>query len=106
MKYKYIVVWFYTPKDSSGNVYSYGQIVDTRSGRILWIQDCPESNLTWAIADLNGEPKNNYYFIRSRITWKDYVRVTAKIPVFTGEIADAFRKMMKSRKKNLVKILG
>ena len=102
MKYKYIVTWFYTPRDRSNNVYSYGHIVDTRSGRMLEINDCPESNLKYAICELNDGHKQNYYFTRCQISWREFKRATDKIPMFRGEIADQFRKMMKSRKKKIL----
>ena len=100
MKYKYIAHWFYSPRDRNGNVYSYGIIADTRSGRSLAVADIPESNLRGVIFDLNGgEHKQNYWFAQTAVPQRELFR-RMKDMHHISDVPGAFRRMMKSRKKN------
>ena len=100
MKYKYILHWFFSPRDSSGNVYSYGVIVDIRSGRQLMVADVPESNLRGVAFDLNGgEHKQNYWWAQTCVPQRELFRRLNTIP-HVSDIPAAFRTMMKSRKRN------
>jgi len=103
MKYKFIVHWFFTPRDRSGNVYSYFAIADTRSGRIIHGHSAPESNLRAAIFHINGgEHKQNYWFAQSEISKRTFDYNTKDIGYIGCDpevIAAAFRKELKTRKK-------
>ena len=98
MKYKYIVNWYYVPRDRAGNVYSYFVIADTRSGRFLYGKDQPESNLRAAMFNLNGSHKQNYWFECIAKKWHDYASFTKNVP-YIGDIPAAFREVMRSRKQ-------
>jgi hypothetical protein len=98
-KYKFILHWFFSPRDRSGNVYSYGCIVDTKSGRCLRVADVPESNLRGVAFDLNGgEHKQNYWWAATEVPQRELFRRMNDIP-HVSDIPAAFRKLMKSRKK-------
>jgi hypothetical protein len=103
MKYKFIVHQFVTPRDRSGNVYSYFAIADTRSGRIIHGLHAHESNLRAAIFDLNGgEHKQNYWFATTEIPKRSFDYYTKDIGYIGCEpsvIANAFRKALRTRKK-------
>lgn len=105
MKIKYIIHWFFVPRDRSGNVYSYVAITDTRSGRTLLTHDVPESNATAIAFHLNGEEhKQNYYFAKSQITWQEFKRLinSGTVPYVSSspeDLATAFKKVLRSRKK-------
>jgi hypothetical protein len=103
MKYRYIIHWFFTPRDSSGNVYSYFAIADTRSGRIMHGKDACESNLRGVPFFLNGKQhQQNYWFAQTQIPWRTYVHNTKTIEYIgcdSAELAEKFRKVMKSRKR-------
>jgi len=103
MKYKYIIHWFFTPRDSAGNVYSHFKIVDTRSGRIIHGKDACESNLRGVPFFLNGnQHKQNYWFAATQIPWRTYVHNTKTIEHIgcdSAVIAQVFRKAMKTRKR-------
>ena len=100
---KYVANWLYTPRDTSGNVYSYFVITDTGSGRRLMGRDAPESNVRGTIFELSGkEWKRNYIFSTSQISSRSYDYAIKNVPYIgtnPEEIASAFRKMMRSRKK-------
>jgi len=103
MKYKYILHWFFTPRDRAGNVCSYFAIVDTRSGRVLRGYNTPESNLRGVVFFLNGgEHKQNYWFAQTEVPYRAYVYNTKSMNYIgcdSETIAAAFRKLMKLRKK-------
>lgn len=103
MKYKYILHRFQTNRDTSGNVYSYFALADTRSGRVLRGRDVPESNAQGAIFILNGnQHKQNYWSATTTLPSRQFDYSVKDIPYHgcsPENIADAFRKMMKSRKK-------
>ena len=100
---KYVANWLYTPRDTSGNIYSYFVITDTGSGRRLMGRDAPESNVRGVIFELSGkEWKRNYIFTATEIPrrrFKYAVDNVSYVGTNPEEIADAFRKMMRSRKK-------
>jgi len=103
-KYKFILHWFFTPRDRSGNVYSYFSIVDTRSGRIIQGRDVPESNLREAIYEINGrEHKQNYYFAQTEIPKRQYDYNTRNIQYIGCDpetLAMVFYKAMNTRKRS------
>ena len=73
MKIKYIIQWFYTPRDISGNVYSYVIITDTRTGRSIKSSDVPESNARLVAFYLNGKNHvNNYHFVTTELTKRQF----------------------------------
>jgi hypothetical protein len=103
MKYKYIVHWFYSPRDVCGNVYSYAIIADTRSGRYLEVANVPESNLRSVIFALNGnQHKQNYWWAQTVIPKRQLNRRLMGIP-YIRDIPETFRKMMRSRRPRLFK---
>lgn len=76
MKIKYILQWFYTPRDRSGNVYSYFRLTDTATGRQLAGMEVPESNARAILYHLNGnEHIQNYYYAETAITKREMNRV-------------------------------
>ena len=98
MKYKFIVHQFVTPRDRSGNVYTYFDIADTRSGRVIHGLHAHESNLRAAIFDLNGgEHKQNYWWAATEVPQRELFRRMNDIS-HVSDIPAAFRKLMKSRK--------
>jgi hypothetical protein len=103
MKYKFILHWFFTPRNRSGNVSSYFALADTRSGRIIHGHSAPESNLRGVIFELNGgEHKQNYWFAQTQIPSREFNYRTKDIDYIGCDpavIAAAFRKAMKSRKR-------
>jgi hypothetical protein len=98
---RYIVHWFFSPRDSSGNVYSYFVIADVRSGRILRGKDVPESNLRAAMFAINGgQHRQNYWFAQTEVKQRELFYRMKDIPYIGSSeaIAEAFHKMMRSRK--------
>jgi hypothetical protein len=105
MKYKFILHRFQTNRDTSGNVYSYFALADTRSGRVLYGRDVPESNAQGAMFILNGnQHKQNYWSATTTLSsrlFDYYVKDIPYIGCSPEQVASAFQKMMKSRKKKV-----
>ena len=71
MKIKFIIQWFYTPHNTSGNSYTYVVVTDTRTGRSIRSADVPQSNARLIAFYLNGkEHVNNFYMAESQISKK------------------------------------
>ena len=69
MKIKFIIQWFYTPHDTSGNSYTYVVVTDTRTGRSIRSSDVPQSNARLIVFYLNGkEHVNNFCFAETMFT--------------------------------------
>jgi hypothetical protein len=102
-KYKYLISISNTLPDRSGNVYTYFIIADSVSGRSIRGIDVPESNICSVPFYLNGgEHKENYWLtttILSRKQFDYYTKNVHYIGCGAEEIAQAFRKAMKTRKK-------
>ena len=104
MKIKYIIQWFYTtPRNSSGNVYSFVRMTDTRSGRTLAAMDVPESNARVIPFWLNGGKwAQDYYFCSKQLSKREYKWFTdANVKYISCDpatLAAAFLKEIRRRK--------
>ena len=76
MRYKYIIHFYWSPRDVNGNVYTIFKIISTRSGRMVCGRDASKSNVQGAMFYLNNnEPKQNYYFAESQIPKRQLLRM-------------------------------
>lgn len=98
MKYKYILHFV---QSTAGG--SYFTLADTRSGRTLSGSNVPESNARAVLYILNGnQHKQNFWQATTTLSSRQFKHYSEDIPYIgcnPDDIAAAFRKMMKSRKK-------
>lgn len=68
LKIKYVIQWFYTPHDYSGNSYTFVVVTDTRTGRSIRSSDVPESNARLIAFYLNGQQhEQNFIFTKTEM---------------------------------------
>ena len=99
MKYRYIIHFIEADRDRNMFI-----LTDTRSGRSLRGRHVPEANVRLVVYYLNGQEHiNNYYFATTTVSIRQFQEWWVKDVPYVGtapeEIAAAFLKMMKSRRK-------
>jgi len=98
-RFKYIVHHITKANDTL----NYVVITDTQSGKQLASRDVPESNAKAVILELSGgQWKQNYYFVETTIDSRRFKYYADDIPHISSDpvvLAEAFRKVMRSRKK-------